>query len=210
MEIWQYMIITIVSIILILLMMYRFIFLRDPVRISPPGPVIVSPADGRIVKIVKIGDKNPVRIKKGLMGKIEVLSKDVFKKGYLISIMMNIHNVHYQRAPLEGIVQTIKYTPGAFRNAVKDASSMQAIDNERNEIIIKNNKIGKIKVIQIAGLLARRIKCFAEENKFVKKGQKIGLITLGSQVSILLPDKVKLLCEEEEKVKAGETIIAKY
>lgn len=193
---------------LFLFLLYKCVFLRNPKRKIPAGNNIVSPADGKIVRILDVNDK-PLKLKKGLMGKINALVRDVSKSAYVIVIVMNLHNVHYQRSPAEGEVEKIKYSKGKFQNAVANASSLRALENEKNEILIKNEKIGKIKVIQIAGILARRIVCFAKEKQKLNKGRLIGLIKLGSQVVLILPkNKINLKAKENQKVRAGETIIA--
>ena len=124
--------------------------------------------------------------------------------------MMNLFDVHVQRSPIEGTILSIKHVSGKFKNAVYGNKFENGIENEKNEIIIKNKRLGKIKVIQIAGVLARRIECFVKENKKVNKGEKIGRIVMGSQVSLILPKKVKLIVTKGGKVKAGESIIAEY
>jgi len=203
-------ILIIVAVLIIaLVLFYRFHFLRDPERKAPKGNNLISPSDGKVVRIVELKDKNALKIKKGLLGKIKTLTKDTIKEGYLISIMMTPLDVHYQRAPIDGTIISTKHTKGKLYNAVSDAENMKAtLMNEKNEILI-NTKIGKIKVIQIAGFVARRIHCFVKKGQKIKKGQRIGIIKLGSQVSFIIP-KLKVKVKVGEKVKAGETIIAEY
>ncbi len=190
-----------IVLIIFSLLFYKFIFLRDPKRKIPSGNNIVSPADGKIINIVKI-KKGNLKIKKGF-GK--VLS-NTLTESYLISIFMSLFNVHINRAPIDGEIPSIKHNKGKFFMAFNVEKSLL---NENNEIIMKT-KIGKIKIIQIAGFLARRIQCFVKKNQKVNKGKKIGRIVIGSQVTIILPKKVKLLIKVGDKVKAGETIIAEY
>lgn len=185
------------------LLFYKFIFLRDPKRKIPFGDNIVAPADGKIINIIKIDRKN-LKIKKGLIGKVNVLCSNVIEEGYLVSIFMSLLNVHVNRAPIKGTIISVKPKKGKFFMAFNIKKSFF---NESNEIIMKT-KIGKIKIIQIAGFLARRIECFVKEKQKVNKGQKIGRIIIGSQVSLILPKNVKLLVKVGDKVKAGETIIA--
>jgi phosphatidylserine decarboxylase len=195
-------ILTIFIILIILsLLFYKFVFLRDPERKIPPGNNIVAPADGKIINIVKI-KKGNLKIKKGF-GK--VLS-NISSESYLISIFMSLFNVHVNRAPLKGEIISIKHNKGKFFMAFDTKKSLL---NENNEITMKT-KIGKIKIIQIAGFLARRIQCFVKKNQKVNKGKRIGRIVIGSQVTIILPKKVKLSVKVGNKVKAGETIIASY
>lgn len=189
---------------------WRFYFLRLPKRTVPKGNVIVSPANGRIVSIIQIKGGNPkeVELDKGLLGRIALRVKDTIQDGFLISIMLTPFDVHYQRSPLDGKVINVKYTKGAFRNAVWGAASFRAIDNERNEIMIEVKQGKKIKVVQIAGVAARRITCFVKKGQMVKKGEVIGLINLGSQVSLVIP-KRKLFVKMGQKVIDGETVLAK-
>lgn len=196
-----------VLLLVLSLLFYKLIFLRDPEREIPAGNNIVAPADGKIIKIIKLGDIDNIKIEKGLIGKIKTLVPVNCRDGYLITIMMNLFNVHVQRSPLDGIVLGTKHFAGKFGNAVYGDKFENGLENEKNEIIIKNKKIGEVKVIQIAGFLARRIECFVKENQKINKGQRIGRILLGSQVSLILPKKVKLNVKEGRKVKAGETIL---
>jgi len=200
-------ILIIAILILVFLLFWKFYFLRNPDRITPEGNNVVSPADGKVVRVLKIN--NDKIIEKGLLGKVKIVSEDVFKKGYLIAIMMTPLDVHYQRVPIDGEVIRKKYKKGSFHNVVQGAKSIRIFDNERNEILMKT-KIGRVKVVQIAGALARRISDFVKTNQNIKKGELLGLINLGSMVCLLLPEKVNLRVKEDEKVKAGETIIAEY
>lgn len=192
---------SIASIFLLSLLFYKFIFLRDPKRKIPSGSNIVSPADGKIINIIKIN--KDLKIKKGF-GKVNVLCSDVIKQGYLISIFMSIFNVHVNRAPIDGTIIGIKHKKGKFFMA---SNIKKSFFNESNEIIMKTS-IGRIKIIQIAGFLARRIECFVKEKQKVNKGKRIGRIIIGSQVTIILPKNIKLLVKKGDKVKAGESIIA--
>lgn len=190
------------------LLFYKFVFLRDPKRSIPSGNAIVAPADGKIIKIIKLDDIDNIKIKKGLVGKIKTLVPDNCKEGYLITIMMNLFNVHIQRAPLSGKVFSVNHSSGTFKNVVYGDKFENGLINEKNEIVIDNAKLGKIKVIQIAGYLARRIECFVKENQKINKGQRIGRILMGSQVSLILPKNTRLLCKIGDNVKSGSTVIA--
>jgi len=191
--------ISIVSVILLLVLFYRFWFLRDPERKIPEGENIVSPADGKVIEILKL-KSDKFYIEKGLYGKIKAISKDVDKAGYLISIFMNPFDVHVQRAPINGRIRTIKYTKGKFLPA-----NNLAIQNENNQILIQD--IDAVKVIQIAGLLVRRIECFVKVGDHILKGEKIGRINLGSQVCVIVPKYINLKIKVGDRVKAGETVI---
>jgi len=201
-------ILAVVAIAAAVVMFYRFYFLRKPVRKSIPGNVVVSPADGKIVRIIEIKAGKPVQVSKGLLGRFGLLTSDTIKDGYVIVIMMTPLNVHYQRAPLDGSVEKVKYSEGRFFNAMKSAASLTALENERNEILL-STKIGKVKVVQVAGFLARRIRCFLKPKQKVHKGGEIGLICLGSQVLLVMP-KLRLSVKEGQRVVDGETIIARF
>ncbi len=163
-------------------------FFRDPERYPPCDEnVVVSPADGKIVEIKKVLD--PI---KG----IEKLR---------ISIFMNIFNVHVNRSPVSGEVQQIKYIPGKFFNASLDKSSEK---NERNLISIKT-KYGDFTVVQIAGLIARRIVCWIKKGDKLTIGQRIGMIKFGSRVDLYLPSGYEIIINKGQKVVAGLTILAK-
>ena len=187
------------------LLFYLFIFLRDPERKIPSGNNITAPADGKVISIIKVGNGN-VELKQGLIGRVKILSSDVVNEGYLISIFMSLFNVHVNRAPINGKVISVKHKSGKFFMAFDVEKSFL---NESNEIVMMT-KLGKIKIIQIAGFLARRIKCFIKEKQNVNKGERIGMISLGSQVSLILPDKIRLRVKIGDRVKAGETIIGEY
>ena len=188
---------------------YYFVFARDPVRSAPPGNNIVAPTDGTISAVLEVG-KGVVKIPKGYLGKIRTISSDVYSSCYLISIVMTPLDVHFQRAPCDGKVLSIVYKKGKFLNAVSGASDLKAtLENESNEILFSSPKLGRFKVIQIAGFLARRINCFVQPGKSVKKGEKIGFINLGSQVTLIIPKKrIHLHARVGDRVYGGLTIIA--
>ena len=194
---------TIFMILVLLIILFLLNFYRDPKRKIPKGGDVVAPADGRVISVINT-PKGIARIKKGLFGKIQALTRDVAKECYVISIFMSPLDVHYNRAPIDGIVKSIKYTKGTFFEAYNLEKSLE---NENNQIMIQNRKL-KVKVIQIAGFLARRIDCYVKKNQKVNKGEKIGMIKLGSQATLILPQGVDLRVKVNDKVKAGETIIA--
>lgn len=192
-------------IVVILLILFLVNFYRDPERKIPKGNNIVSPADGKIINILKVKSAKAT-INKGFLGKIETLTKDIARECYAISIFMSPFDVHVNRAPIEGKIMSIKHEKGKYFAAFNLEESLV---NEKNEIIIKNKKIGKVKLIQIAGFLARRIICSVNKNEKVNKGQRVGKIVLGSQITLILPSKrVKLKIGEGQKVVGGETVIA--
>ena len=194
---------TIFIILVLLIILFLLNFYRDPKRKIPKGDNIVAPADGRVISVINTS-KGIARIKKGLFGKIKALTRDVAKECYVISIFMSPLDVHYNRAPIDGIVKSIRYTKGTFFEAYNLEKSLE---NEKNEIMMQNKKL-KVKVIQIAGFLARRINCYVKKNEKVNKGGKIGMISLGSQTTVIIPKGVELKAKVNDKVKAGETIIA--
>lgn len=194
----------IMLIVSFLLALFLLNFYRNPERKIPKGGnIIVSPADGRVISIISTKSSR-VRISKGFLGKIKTLADDVSSQCYVISIFMSPLDVHYNRSPIGGIVKSIRHTKGKFFEAYNLEKSLQ---NEKNEIIIQNKDI-KVKVIQIAGFLARRIRCFVHENQKINKGEKIGMISLGSQTTIVLPSGVDLKVKLNDKVNAGSSIIA--
>ncbi|MBI2651147.1 phosphatidylserine decarboxylase [Candidatus Woesearchaeota archaeon] len=209
-------IITVISFVSVFILFILFLlnFYRDPEREIPSGNNIVSPADGRIIRILKLkGNKNnknsgKTKISKGILGKIESLTKDIAEECYVISIFMSPFDVHVNRAPIDGVILSVKHEKGAFFAAFDLKKSLM---NEKNEIITENRHIGKIKVIQIAGFLARRVVCNVKKHEKVNKGQRIGKIVLGSQVTLILPcKKIRLKARKSQKVIAGSTILAEF
>lgn len=159
-------------------------FFRDPERMI--GDDIVSPADGRILKISQVEDRDIGRC-------------------VSISIFMSLFDVHVNRIPVDGKILKVVREKGAHHPAYTDKS----YGNEKNTLIIHTD-IGKIKVIQIAGLIARRIVCYVKEGDNLKKGERIGIIRFGSRVDLLLPEnRVSVVVKEGEFVKAGADTIAK-
>lgn len=187
---------------------FYIFFNRNPERNIPKGKNVVSPADGKIIEIVDLKKikKNTIKIKKGKLGKIFTTAQDITKEGYLISIFMTPFDVHVQRAPLAGKIISANHKKGKFLPVNSLEAGMQ---NEKNEMVIENKDIGKIKVIQIAGFIARRIQFFAEERQRLIKGQVFGKINLGSQVVLIIP-RINLKVKNGDKVAAGETVIAEY
>ena len=167
-----------------------FYFFRDPNRIIPLDDFIVSPADGTITYIGETN--NPLDIEN---------NNEVYTK---VSIFLSIFDVHVNRMPIEGTIKEIKYIPGKFINATLDKSSEQ---NEKNIIKISNGTYNYF-VVQIAGLIARRIVCNVNKNQDLKKGERIGIIKFGSRVDLYLPKSNKVLVSKGQKVLGGETIIS--
>ncbi|MDR2267876.1 MAG: phosphatidylserine decarboxylase [Holosporaceae bacterium] len=167
------------------------LFFRDPERVHPSkGGVIVSPADGRILKISE--GEAPEEL--GLHGQ--------WKK---VSIFMSVCDVHVNRAPIAGVVEKIIYTPGKFFNADFDKASE---DNERQTTYIKTADGATVVFVQIAGLLARRIRCDISEEQALEMGERVGIIRFGSRVDVYFPKTAEVSIEEGQQVIAGETILA--
>src|SRR3989344_2283845 len=145
----------IIGILGLLIASFLLNFYRDPERKIPKGNNIVSPADGRVISIIDTSKKE-IKVSKGLLGKVNVFTKDIAKECYVVSIFMSPLDVHINRSPIEGTIKSVKHTKGKFFKAYDLEKSLE---NEKNEIIIQNKNM-KIKVIQIAGFLARRIKCY--------------------------------------------------
>jgi phosphatidylserine decarboxylase len=170
------------AILLLLLSAFVAFFFRNPARVIPPDPkAIVSPADGRVVKIERLGNSAKV------------------------SIFLSIFNVHVNRSPVEGIIEAVEYRRGRFKAAFNHAAS---VENERNIIMVSHGDL-KIVFTQIAGLVARRIVCWKKVGDRVEKGELIGLIRFGSRVDILFPAATEVTVEKGEKVRGGSSIIGR-
>ena len=161
-------------------------FFRDPERSIPEDPnAIVSAGDGRVVEIVQ--EKDP-------------LLDGVYTR---VSVFLNVFNVHVNRVPIAGKIQATRYNPGKFLNA---ASHKASLDNEQSAILLNNGHV-TILVKQIAGLIARRIVCWAEEGDEYQRGQRFGLIRFGSRVDIFLPEGTDIKVEIGDIVSGGSSII---
>jgi phosphatidylserine decarboxylase len=169
------------------------LFFRDPARVTPlRDGIVVSPADGRVSMVTQalppaelgLGDRPLPRV----------------------SIFMSVFNCHVNRSPVAGRIERISYRPGIFINAELDKASE---DNERNSLVISTPN-GRIGVIQIAGLVARRIVCFAREGQSIGAGERFGLIRFGSRLDVFLPEGTKPLVAEGQTAIAGETILADF
>ncbi len=166
-------------------------FFRDPPRVTPlRDGIVVAPADGRVSRVT-----NALPAKELALGERPLPR---------VSIFMSVFDCHVNRSPVTGKVERIVYRPGAFINADLDKASE---DNERNCFVIATER-GRIGVVQIAGLIARRIVCFVREGSSVGAGERIGLIRFGSRVDVYLPEGVRPLVAEGQTAIAGETVIA--
>jgi phosphatidylserine decarboxylase len=177
------------TVITSLLTLFVIYFFRDPERHpSKAENAVMSPADGRILEIKYVADEdNP-------LGQLSTK----------VSIFMNVFNVHVNRIPVKGIVKKISYHPGKFLSADLDKASEQ---NENNRITLETDDSREILVIQIAGLVARRIACWIEKGDTVETGQRFGLIRFGSRLEVFLPRGSDIAVQVGQKVKAGETVI---
>jgi phosphatidylserine decarboxylase len=182
-----------IGFIVILITIWVYYFFRDPERHSiNDDKYLVSPADGLITNISEVS------------GPIEL---NLENKSYTkISIFMNVFNCHVNRTPCSGRVEDIFYKPGKFLNASLDKASEE---NERNYYKIKNIKTDdEIIIVQIAGLIARRIVCEVKKEETLSQGQRIGMIRFGSRVDIYFNNR-KTLAKLGQNVIAGESLLAK-
>jgi phosphatidylserine decarboxylase len=157
-------------------------FFRDPDRSIPPGPVAVSPADGKVVAITTDPDGRR-----------------------RLGIFLNVFDVHVNRTPIEGTVREIRYRPGKFLVASRPEA---ASENEQNTFVVEGQGTS-IEFSQIAGLIARRIICYKAVGDKVAKGERVGLIQFGSRVDVLFGPEWELAVKEGERVSAGSSVIAK-
>jgi phosphatidylserine decarboxylase len=172
---WQ-----VAAIVLLLLSGFVAFFFRNPKREIPPDPrVIVSPADGRVVKVERVGNVTK------------------------LSIFLSIFNVHVNRSPIAGRIEAIDYKSGRFKAAFNHAAS---VENERNIIMVAQGNI-KIVFTQIAGIVARRIVCWKKVGDIVEKGELVGLIRFGSRVDVLFPAGTEVTVEKGARVRGGSSPI---
>lgn len=168
--------------------LFVLFFFRDPRRVIPPGEgLVVSPADGKVVAVAKINQK-------------DYLHQYVWQ----ISIFLSVFNVHVNRIPIGGTIETVKYNPGKFHIAALPKASLE---NEQTSTVITDGR-SKILIKQIAGILARRIICYAKPGDVVEKGERYGLICFGSRVDIFLPENIVIRVKVGDRVKGARDIIA--
>lgn len=208
-KIFKYITIALVVFVVGFLLFYRFWFLRCPERkIDLSENTFVSPANGEIVSITKF-NQEWIDVTKEKFGVIHLWTNDVDTAGYIISIQMNPSHVHYQRMPVNGKIVSHKHTSGSFNNAIQMSNDMGIrFENEHNEILLENSEGKKFKVVQIAGFVARRIVDFVQPDMQKKKGELIGLIKLGSQITVVLPQGYKPNVEIGKTVTDGESVLA--
>jgi phosphatidylserine decarboxylase len=166
-------------------------FFRDPVRVTPIADgLVVAPADGRISLVVNAVPPPELQLGTTPLPRV--------------SVFMSVFDCHVNRAPIGGRVERIAYTPGKFINADLDKASE---DNERNGLVIAT-AAGRIGVVQIAGLIAKRIVCWTKEGQEIGAGERIGMIRFGSRLDVYLPAGAIPLVSEGQTSLAGETILA--
>jgi phosphatidylserine decarboxylase len=176
-----------------LLTLWCALFFRDPVRVTPVREgIVVAPADGRISMIAQATPPAELGLGDAALPRV--------------SIFMSVFNCHVNRSPAAGRIDQMAYRPGKFINAELDKASE---DNERNSLVISTPG-GRIGVIQIAGLVARRIVSFVREGQTLNAGERFGLIRFGSRLDVYLPEGTRPLVSEGQTAIAGETILADF
>ena len=190
--IFLYFLSTFLGLIGLVISLWVYYFFRDPERISINDDVyLTSPADGEVLMVHEVD------------GPKELGLDD--RKFTKISIFMNVFDCHVNRAPCEGKISEILYKPGKFLNASLDKASE---DNERNYYKIKNNQGEDVIVVQIAGLIARRIVCESSKDQQLQQGERIGMIRFGSRADVYF-ENYKTLVKVGQTTIAGETLLAK-
>jgi phosphatidylserine decarboxylase len=165
-----------------LLALFCLYFFRDPERTIPPGPVAVSPADGKVVEVVPAADG-----------------------GWRVSIFLNVFDVHVNRCPIGGVITDVCYQTGKFKVASLEAASTE---NEQNTLAVEDGR-SRVVFKQIAGLVARRIVCHKKVGDAVKTGERFGLIKFGSRMDVILGPEWELAVERGQRVAAGSSILAR-
>lgn len=171
-----------------LITLFIIFFFRDPERVIPTDPgAVVAPADGRVILVEKVKD-----------------DRFLHDKAIKVSIFMSIFNVHVNRIPYNSIVEDIQYQPGQFFPADQVKASFE---NENNALFLRIDEDQRMAVVQIAGILARRIVCWAENGDKVQKGQRFGMIRFGSRLDIYLPQRTQLEVSVGQRTFAGQTVL---
>jgi len=174
------------------LTIWCYYFFRDPERVTPARPgLVVSPADG-IVSLIEPAVPP---------AELGMADRPLTR----VSVFMSVFNCHVNRSPVAGEVTAVAYRPGKFLNASLDKAS---VDNERNGLCIRMADGRDLAVVQIAGLVARRIVCFVKPGDRLRSGERFGLIRFGSRLDVYLPPGVAPLVEIGQTMVAGETVIA--
>lgn len=177
-----------VSIIFWIFALFILQFFRDPPRMAPDSAAaVLSPADGRVVAVEAVRDP--------------YADRDALK----ISVFMNVFNVHSNRVPVDGQVLDVQYFPGKFFNA---ALSKASLENERNAMVLRTPGGHVVTAVQVAGLLAKRILCYARKNDDLARGQRYGFIRFGSRVDVYLPPGSRPRVALGDKVSATSSVLA--
>tara|TARA_B100000963_G_C22597349_1_gene658506 strand:+ start:885 stop:1535 length:651 start_codon:yes stop_codon:yes gene_type:complete len=183
---------SILGYVAILISIWVYYFFRDPDRYSINDETyLVSPADGLVINVIETAGPSELK-----------MENETFTK---ISIFMNVFNCHVNRSPTQGNIEEIFYKPGKFLNASLDKASEE---NERNYYKIKTKSGDNIIVVQIAGLIARRIVCDVSQGQNLQQGERIGMIRFGSRVDLFFKNR-KVLTKVGQNVTAGESLLAK-
>ena len=190
--IFLYLLSTFLGLIGLVLSVWVYYFFRDPERISINNEnYLTSPADGEVLMVNEVDGPKELGLEN--------------KKFTKISIFMNVFDCHVNRTPCDGKISEILYKPGKFLNASLDKASE---DNERNYYKIINNQGEEVIVVQIAGLIARRIVCESSKDQQLKQGERIGMIRFGSRADVYF-ENYETLVKVGQKTIAGETLLAK-
>ncbi len=177
----------IAGIFLLALGLFVVYFFRDPERVPPAAPgIVVSPADGRVMEIVKESWDG--------------------RTGQRISIFLAVWNVHVNRSPMAGRITRVDYRPGKFYAAMRSRASME---NEQNVIHLETDR-GEIAFKQIAGWIARRVLCWKSSGDTVGLGQRFGMIRFGSRMDVWLPEEVEIVTRPGQHVAGGVSILARW
>ena len=172
-----------------LLLVFSLNFFRDPDRKIPEGDnIIIAPADGKVTTITTINDP------------------DVGEKSKLISIFLNVFDVHANRVPISGKVISVNHKEGQFVTAFRH----DAADVNEQTTTLFDTSLGAVKVKQIAGLIARRILCYAKSGEKMNKGDRLGFIMFGSRTDVIFPPSVNVLIKVGQRVVGTETIIGNF
>jgi phosphatidylserine decarboxylase len=179
-----------VALVLILLAGFVCYFFRNPDRSIPAGDnLVVSPADGKVVRVFDFPQEGDQAGGKG------------------ISIFLNIFDVHVNRAPIRGELTKLEYRRGKFKAAFDEEASRV---NEQNILTIRSQQGMPVVIKQIAGLIARRVICWKKPGNSIERGELIGLIRFGSRVDLLLPRQVKVLVKVGDRVKGGSSVLGEF
>lgn len=182
---------TVLSFIFLLLTLFVGFFFRNPERVAPEGDnLVIAPADGRVLGVDS-----------------DVLSPHLGKNSTKVSIFMSVMNVHINRFPASAKVRDIFYHPGKFFVASLDKASAH---NERNVMVLEDERGREIVMVQIAGLVARRIVCYLKKGDVLEAGDRYGLIRFGSRVDLYFSSEIDIQVKAGDKVRSGETVLGRY